>query len=251
MAGKKRFGRKSAAQDNFLAPGIPTVTSATDVGTSMAFDDGAVDVAFSATGVYAATSYQVLSSGGQTATGTSSPIRVTGLLSNTSYTFQVKAINANGESAYSSASSSVTATTVPATPSAPSASTVSQQAQDSVSWSTPANGGKAITNYNWESNDSKSGNTASTSVTVSQEAGTTQQYRVRAQNANGYSNFSAYSSNVTTFSFTPFSVFGFSPFSVFGFSPFSVFGFSPVAFSVFGFSPVAPFSVFGFAPWDT
>jgi len=38
-----------------------------------------------------------------------------------------------------------------------------------------------------------------------------QQYRVYATNANGNSEFSAYSNSVTTFSFTPFGAFGFTP----------------------------------------
>jgi hypothetical protein len=252
MATSKKKGIKSSAQDNFLAPLAPTLDSATDVGTNRAYDDGAVSVAFTANGPYAATSYTVLASTGQTATGSSSPIVVAGIATGATPTFTVKATNSAGDSPYSSASGAVTVTTVPATPSAPSASSPSA-GTDSVSWSAPANGGKAITNYHWESNDSKSGDTGTaTSVNVSQEQGTAQAYRVYATNANGNSAYSAYSGTVTTtFSFAPFSVFGFSPFSVFGFSPFSVFGFSPFGFSpfsVFGFSPFG-FSPFGFSPF--
>jgi hypothetical protein len=178
-----------------------------------------------------------LSSGSQTGTGTSSPISVTGLLSNTSYTFQVKATNANGDSSYSSSSASATATTVPAQVGTPSASTPSA-GLDRLTWNAPANGGSAITNYYWASSDGKSGNTTNTSVDINQEQGTAQTYTVRADNANGSGATSASSNSVTTtFSFVPFGVFGFSPFGVFSFSPF---GFSP--FGVFGFSP------FGFSP---
>lgn len=249
-------GTTSSSVTSTTVPQAPSISSVADVGTNRAFNNGAVTVNFTAnaTGGKAITGYTSLSSGSQTATGATSPHTVTGLLSATAYTFQVRATNANGDSVYSSASSSVTATTVPATPSAPSASTIANQANDSVSWSAPSNGGKAITNYFWSSSDGKSGNTASTSVTVGQEQGTAQTYTVRADNANGSSGTSAASSSVTTFAFTPFSVFGFSPtppFSVFGFSPtppFSVFGFSP--FNVFGFSPTPPFSVFGFSPFN-
>jgi len=232
----KKAGRHSQSANDFLEPMAPTIDSASDVGTNRPYNDGAVTVSFTLpTDSPAATSYTVLSSGSHTATGSSSPITVTGLSSDVAYTFQVKATNAVGDSSYSTASSSVTATTVPATPSAPSASSPNAN-QDVVSWSQPANGGKAITNYHWESNDGKSGDTAGTSVTVDQEAGTAQTYRVYATNANGNSSWSSDSSSVTTtFSFAPFGVFGFSPFGVFGFSPFGVFGFSP--FSVFGFSP--------------
>jgi hypothetical protein len=251
----KQSGRMSQGANDFLAPGTPTVTSVADIGTSRAYNNGAVDVAFSATGVYAATSYTVLSSGGHTATGSSSPIRVEGLSSNTTYTFTVKATNAAGDSEYSTASSSVTATTVPAAPTGPTASSPSA-GNDTFSWTPAPNGGKAITNYHWESNDSKSGEAGTAnSVGISQEQGTAQQYRVYATNANGNSEWSSYSNSVTTtFSFVPFSVFGFSPFGVFGFSPFGfspfgVFGFSP--FGVFGFSPFgfSPFGVFGFSPF--
>jgi hypothetical protein len=187
----------------------------------------------------AATGYTVLSSGSHTATGSSSPITITGLSSNTAYTFQVKATNAVGDSDYSTASSSVTATTIPATPTAPTAATVGSAAQDTVTWTAPANGGKAISNYDWQSNDSKSGSTASTSVTVGQEAGTSQTYRVRAQNANGYSEWSSYSSSVTTFSFTPFS---FVPYS---FVPYS---FVPYSFTPFSFAPYSFTPSFSFTP---
>ena len=246
MAIGKRAGKKSQQANDFLEPKQPTIGSATNVGTSRAFNNGAVDVAFTLPGDSpAATGFTVTSSPGSfTATGATSPLRVTGLLSDTSYTFTVIATNASGNSIASAASSSVTVTTVPATPAAPTASSPNAD-QDYVEWTAPANGGSAITNYHWESNDSKSGDTATTlNVTVGQEPGTAQRYKVYATNANGNSEYSALSNEITTtFSFVPFSVFGFSPFSVFGFSPFNVFGFSP--FNVFGFSP---FRVFGFSP---
>ena len=183
---------------------------------------------------------------------TSPSVTVTGLQSDTAYTFNVTATNTYGTSNASAASNSITATTVPATPSAPTASSPNAD-QDQISWSAPANGGSSITNYHWESNDGKSGDTATTtSASLAQEAGTAQRYRVYATNDNGNSDYSALSNEITTtFSFVPFGVFGFSPFQVFGFSPFAVFGFSP--FNVFGFSPFrvfgfSPFRVFGFSP---
>ena len=246
MAIGKKAGKKSQQANDFLEPKRPTITSATNVGTSRAFNNGAVDVAFTLPeDSPLATGYTVTSSPGSfTATGATSPLQVTGLLSDTGYTFTVIATNASGNSIASAASSSVTVTTVPATPSAPTASSPNAN-QDQISWNAPANGGSAITNYHWESDDGKSGDTATTtSAALGQEAGTAQTYRVYATNANGNSDYSAYSNSITTtFSFAPFGVFGFSPFSVFGFSPFNVFGFSP--FNVFGFSP---FRVFGFSP---
>jgi hypothetical protein len=234
MAANKRAGKKSLAQNDSLFPAAPLIGTATDIGTNRPYNDGAASVTFTAQGPNAATSYTVTATSlgmpTKTATGSSSPIQVTGLASNTQYSITVTATNDYGTSS-ESGSTTVTATTVPATPSAPSASSPSAGI-DRVTWTAPANGGKAITNYYWASNDGKSGNTTGTSVDVSQEQGTAQTYTVRADNANGSSQTSAASNSVTTtFSFAPFGAFGFSPF---GFSPF---GFSPFGFSPFGFAP--------------
>jgi hypothetical protein len=247
MAIGKRSGKKSQGANDFLMPKTPTIGTATNVGTGRAFNNGSATVTFTADPTYAADSFTVTSTPGSfTGSGASSPITVTGLQSDTAYTFKVTATNTYGTSGESAASNSITATTVPATPAAPSASSPNAD-QDVISWTAPANGGSAITNYHWQSNEApvKEGDTATTlNATVGQEAGTAQRYKVYATNANGNSEYSALSAEVTTtFSFVPFSVFGFSPFSVFGFSPFNVFGFSP--FNVFGFSP---FRVFGFSP---
>jgi hypothetical protein len=251
MAAGKKAGRHSQQANDFLEPKAPTSVTATNVPSGRAYNNGRADVTFTLPADSpAATSYTVTSSpGSYTATGASSPLSVTGLQSDTAYTFTVVASNAVGNSPASAASSSITATTVPATPGAPSASSPNAN-QDVVSWSAPANGGSAITNYHWDSSDGKSGDTGTTTgVTVNQEAGTAQTYTVYATNANGNSGTSPASGSITTtFSFVPFSVFGFSPFGVFGFSPFGfspfgVFGFSPFGFSPFGFSP------FGFSPY--
>ncbi len=205
MAVGKRPGRRSQASNDFLEPKAPTSVSATDVGTGRAFNDGAATVTFSLPGDSpAATSYTVTATASgqttRTATGASSPITVTGLASNVQYSITVTATNNAGTSAASSAAT-VTATTVPAAPSAPSVSSTVVN-QDSISWSPPNNGGKAITGYRWESSDNKSANVAAnvTSATVTQEGGTSQTYKVRASNANGDGQFSANSSSVTTFS---------------------------------------------------
>jgi hypothetical protein len=240
MASGKKTGRKSQASNDFLEPLAPESVSATNVPSGRAYNNGRADVTFSLpANSPAATSYTVTSTpGSYTGTGSSSPISVTGLQSDTAYTFTVVATNASGNSLASSASSSITATTVPNAPSAPSATAQGSVSTDDVSWSAPATGGSAITSYDWQSDDGKSGNTGSTSVSVGQEAGTAQSYRVRANNANGSSEYSSYSAQLTSFSFVPFGAFGFTPF---GFSPF---GFAP--FGAFGFSP---FGAFGFTPW--
>jgi hypothetical protein len=240
MAVNKKAGKKSLAQNDHLFPAAPLIGTATDVGASRAFNNGAATVTFTAQGPNAATSFTATSSpGGFFASAASSPITVEGLQSNVAYTFTVTGTNDGGTGPASSASGSITATTVPATPAAPTATSPSAGV-DRVTWTAPENGGKAITNYFWSSSDGKSGSTTSTTVDVSQEQGTAQTYTVRADNANGNSSTSAASGSVTTtFSFAPFGFapFGFAPFGAFGFSPF---GFSP--FFAFGFSP------FGFAP---
>ena len=233
MAANKRAGKKSLAQNDYLAPAAPLIGSGTDVGSGRAYNDGAVSVTFTHQGPNAATSYTVTASTGQTATGSSSPLVVGGIGTGATPTFTVTATNAAGTSPASSASGAVTVTTVPAAPTSVTASSPGGANYDTVSWSAPANGGKAITNYYVVSSDGKTANTASTSVNITQEQGTAQTYTVYADNANGRSTVSAPSNSVTTFSFVPFSVFGFSPFGVFGFSPFSVFSFIP--FSVFSF----------------
>jgi hypothetical protein len=221
MAANKRVGKKSLAQNDFLQPATPNIGTATDVGTDRAFNNGAASVTFTLpANSPAATSYTVTSSPGSfTGSGSSSPVVVEGLASNTSYTFTVTAANASGVSGSSSASNSITATTVPATPAAPTVSspTAAGTNFDTVTWLAPANGGKAISLYRWTSSDGKTGTTASLTVNVTQERGTSQTYQVRAENANGAGAYSANSASVTTFSFVPFSVFSF--FSFFGFSP--------------------------------
>jgi hypothetical protein len=251
MAIGKRSGKKSQGSNDFLMPRTPTIGTATNVGTGRAFNNGAATVTFTADPTYTADSFTVTSTpGSYTASAASSPITVTGLQSDTAYTFTVTATNAYGTSVASTASNSITSTTVPDKPGTPTASSPNAN-EDQISWAAPANGGSVITNYYWESNDSKAGNSGtSTSASLGQEAGTSQAYRVYATNANGNSVFSDYSNTITTtFSFAPFGVFGFSPFSVFSFTPFNVFSFTP--FKVFGFSPFSftPFRVFGFSPF--
>lgn len=261
MAVGKNAGSNSQSSNDFLKPHAPVSVSATNVGLDRPYNDGAATVSFSLpSNSPAATGYVVTASTGQTVSGSSSPLVVTGIASSASVTFTVVASNEWGSSEVSAPSSAITITTVPATMSAPSVSSPAPSApantsgatQDVVSWTAPNNGGSAITLYRWTSSDGKTGTTTSTSVTVNQEGGTAQTYQVRAENANGAGVYSASSASVTTFSFAPFSfapfgAFGFSPFSPFGFSPFGAFGFSP--FGAFGFSPFN-FAPFGFSPFN-
>jgi hypothetical protein len=83
-------------------PPVMATPTAADGGTGTT-----VNVAF--TTVSGATTYTVLSTPGSiTATGSSSPITVSGLTAGTAYTFQVRATNSVGTGGYSAASNSVT-----------------------------------------------------------------------------------------------------------------------------------------------
>jgi plastocyanin len=148
-AGVRGLGFQGAGK-----PNPPVSASATNTGTSRAFNNGSASVSFSSGGSNGApiSSFTVTSSPGSfTASGASSPLTVTGLQSNTAYTFTVTATNAVGTSDASSASSSITATTVPQTPSAPTVTTAA--AGDTVTWTAPATGGSTITGYTWASSD--------------------------------------------------------------------------------------------------
>ena len=92
-------------------PGAPT--DAPTIGTATA-GDASASVTFTGISDPSVTSYRVTSSpGGITATGTTSPISVTGLTNGTAYTFTVAAGNSLGYGPESAASNSVT----PAAPS--------------------------------------------------------------------------------------------------------------------------------------
>ena len=98
-------GRVSKVKGKIVdLPNIPTIGTATR-GIANA------QVTFTApTGpVGPVNTYALLSNPGSvTATGASSPIKITGLTNNTAYTFTVRANNASGSGSYSSASNSVT-----------------------------------------------------------------------------------------------------------------------------------------------
>ena len=109
------FGQASGAvcmntghgKTNTSVPGAPTGVSASATSSS------AISVSFSApgcTGHLAIDYYQVVctSSGSNSATGSSSPISVSGLSASTSYTFKVRAHNSKGYGCYSGTASATT-----------------------------------------------------------------------------------------------------------------------------------------------
>ena len=179
-------------------PDGPTVGSATNVGTSRAFNNGSATVAYTAasTGGTATTFTATSTPGSFTGTGTS-PITVTGLQSATSYIFTVSAANANGTFT-SASSSSITATTVPQAPTIGTASSPTSTTA-SVPFSANATGGSAITGFTATSSPGGLTGTGSSSpITVSGlTAGTAYTFTVTATNANGNSAASAASNSVT------------------------------------------------------
>jgi hypothetical protein len=184
----------------FLQPLAPTIGTATDVGTARAFNNGAATVTFSpsATGA-AATSFTVTSSpGGLTASGASSPLTVTGLQSNTSYTFLVKATNAAGDSPNSGSTSAITATTVPQAPTIGTATRPAVSQRIDVAFTAGATGGKAVSTFTATSSPSSitATNSASPIAVTGLANGTSYTFTVTATNANGTSSASGASNSI-------------------------------------------------------
>jgi hypothetical protein len=196
-----------------VLPGTPTIGTATDVGTNRAYNDGAIDVAFTPADLnatlYTASAYDNLAAVTRTATGTSSPIRITGFRSSASTTATVVASNAIGASSASAASNSVTATTVPLAPSTIGTLAVNGTGSlvlntwGSVTNSSPTNGGKTISAYRARlfpgSLSSSTGDVASPGTTVwnSLTPGNSYTANGYAVNANGESAASPSSNSAT------------------------------------------------------
>ena len=180
-----------------INPGIPTSVVATNSGSSRAFNNGRASVAFNVgTDGGLPTSFTVTSSpGSYTASGSTSPLVVTGLQSSTQYTYAVTATNNFGTSLSSSASSAITATTVPQAPSV-SAIVANQSAPLTI---TPgATGGSAITGYSIVSNPVTTTQTTSNTsyVFTGLTNDTAYTFTVTATNSNGTS-LSSSSNSVT------------------------------------------------------
>ncbi len=177
------------------------ISGVANVGTNRPYNNGSfsVSVALPPNSPISATSFRVVAtaSGQPTVEGTSatSPVTLTGLKSGVEYSVVAYAGNLDGESAPSDIVKQ-TATTVPQTIGTPTAT--GGVDQDNLVWSAPANGGTGITQYRWESTDGRTGTSTSTNINIAQDANTSQQYRVRAENANGAGEWSPWSGGVTT-----------------------------------------------------
>jgi hypothetical protein len=199
----KKAGRHSQSANDFLEPKPVENLTATDVGTSRTFDNGAVDLSWELpVGSPEATSYSITTNPAtSTYTTSNTSYQVTGLSSSTSYTFLVTGSNAAGTSA-ATESSSVTVTTVPAKPISVSAASPNAD-QDVVTWSAGANGGKSITSYTVVSSDGPSYTNQTSPATINETADTSQTYTIYAINDNGTSEGETTGSVTTTAPFFP------------------------------------------------
>ena len=194
LAGDSLASNSSSTLYPALLPGAPIMGLAT-VGNSQA------SVSFSpplSNGGAAISSYIVTSNpDGITATGTFSPITISGLTNGTTYTFSVVAINSTGAGAASSASNSVTPLTVPGAPVIGTA--VAGDGLATISFSPPSvAGGSPITSYTVTSSpDGLTTSGASSPIVVSGLTnGTHYTFTVIATNAAGNSLTSAVTNSV-------------------------------------------------------
>jgi hypothetical protein len=186
-------------------PDVPdpaTIDSVANVGTSRGYNDGAATVSYTAvaTGGTPVTFTATSNPGSYSASG-SSPITVTGLQSDTSYTFTMSGTNATGTGSSGTASSSITATTVPNAPTVGTATRTSDTVV-SLAFTAPANGGSAITGYTITSSPSvaittQAGTSSPLTATATYVAGTEYTFTITATNANGTSSASSASNGVT------------------------------------------------------
>ncbi len=188
----------STASNAVIPIGPPTAPAITSVTSS----DQSATIAFTAPesdGGSFVTGYTVTSSPGDiTATGTSSPITVTGLTNGTAYTFTMVATNEYDDSPVSNLSDSVTPSTVPTAPAITSVSYGIESA--TVAFTAPTdNGGAPITSYTITSNPEGITATGTSSpITVTGLTnGTAYTFTMVATNTRGNSLDSSVSNSIT------------------------------------------------------
>jgi hypothetical protein len=186
------------------APSAPTSVVATDQGSGRSYNDGQASVAFTPNSSGGAPSSFIVTPSPATSpatfTTTSSPVTVTGLSSSTQYTYTVSATGTYGTSAASAASAGVTATTVPQAPTINSA-TASTDGSGTATllFTAGSTGGSAITSYTATSSPGQiTASSASSPLTISGlQMDVPYTFTVFSSNANGSSQYSAPSSQVT------------------------------------------------------
>jgi len=168
---------------------IPTIGTATNVGTGRAYNNGAATVAVTNPRGGRPVSYTATSTPGSfTATSATSPLTVTGLASGTAYTFAVTGTSFDGAvTSASSASNSITATTVPQAPTIGTFTDGGTGTSGTLSFTAGATGGSTITAYKYSTDGTNyttaSGTTSPLSITGLSVGSYT--FRLRATNANG------------------------------------------------------------------
>ena len=177
-------------------PGAPTAVVATR-GSNQAT---VVWNAPSNTGSTPIIDYTVTTSpGGATSTVASPGLStvVSGLTNGSTYTFTVAARNSAGTGASSAPSNAVVPSTVPLAPTGVVATV--GNAESTISWSAPGNGGSAITGYTVTSSTGavRSFGVVTSAVFTGLTNGVTYTFTVKALNANGASAASAPSNSVT------------------------------------------------------
>lgn len=184
-------------------PGQPTI-SVSDVGTGIAYGSAQANVSFTQNPIGG----QVLgftanaSTGGYTATSTTSPVNIT-VGNNGSYTFSGTSYNGFGTS-ISSLSSTVTLTTVPQAPTVGTLDSNGQNGTLTLTFTAGATGGQSITNYKYSTDGTNytafSPAQTTSPLTISGLTnGTSYTVRIKAVNANGDSIASSASNSATPF----------------------------------------------------
>jgi hypothetical protein len=190
-------------------PASPTITSVTDIGTSLAFASGGTFTIVVAEGTSGGIPLQynaTTSTGGFIASSSGTTISLSGLTPATSFQVSASASNNFGTSVGSALFSAVTATTVPQTPTIGTASASTTANSVTVSWTLGSNGGKnlsAISIIPYLSGTTAQ--TAATAATTSSTshtfttlaAGSSYTFKVKATNANGDSLESAASNSIS------------------------------------------------------
>ena len=215
IAGTGSYSTASTAVTTAAVPGAPGTPTPTPhqsaqvplswtaaANNGSAITDYVVQYSTSATFASAVTTFADGTSASTSAT-------VTGLANGTTYYFRVAAVNAVGTGAYSSISASAIPSTIPDAPATPTVNAL--DAGDTITWTAPANGGRAITGYYYKVSTNDGAYSVETFVAAgatlsyaaaNQYSASTKKIQVRAVNDNGSSGFSTVSANTVAWNQT-------------------------------------------------